>query len=150
MAFVSQAARGQMAEPAGAAPPTAAPVSPPGPQVVHRQRTELVIAGAVVFGLSWLPAVLVSAKGRGGCDDQDCRDHLTRLAIPVYGPWQVGGQQSNPALFVLWGLAQAGGLAMVVAGLIGHDVPADVNKPTVAITPMASQSSAGIIFHAPF
>ena len=132
--FASHAARGQTA----------------APPVVHRKRVELIVAGSVVFALAWLPALAISAKGGGGCDDQGCRDRIARLAIPVVGPLQIGGNQSNGSLYILWGLAQAGGIAMVVAGLIGHDVPVDANSSTVAITPTAAPHGAGVVFQARF
>ena len=120
--------------------------------VVHRKRVELIVGGSVLFGLAWLPAVAISAKGGGGCDDQGCRDRVTRLAIPVYGPLQIGGAQTSGSstLYLLWSLAQVGGIAMVVAGLIGHDVPVDASTPTVAITPTAAPHGAGVVLDARF
>jgi hypothetical protein len=47
-------------------------------------------------------------------------------------------------------LAQAGGVAMLVAGLIGHDVPVETDKSKVAIIPTASPHSAGVILRALF
>ena len=47
-------------------------------------------------------------------------------------------------------LGQAGGVAMLVAGLIGHHVPADPNKSTITIMPTASPYSAGLALSARF
>ena len=47
-------------------------------------------------------------------------------------------------------LAQGGGLAMLVAGLIGHHVPADPDKSTITIMPTASPHSAGLALSARF
>ena len=149
----SHPAKGQTAEAPAASPPSnAAPVEPESPQVVHRKRTDLLINGSLVFGLAWLPAAMISMVGGGGCDDQSCRTRMVLLAVPVLGPMQVGGEQSSEhkALFVLWGLIQAGGIAMIVAGLIGHDVPVETNQSTVAIIPTASPHAAGVLFRAFF
>ena len=47
----------------------------------------------------------------------------------------------HDALYVLWGLVQAGGIAMLVAGLIGHDV---------TIIPTASPHATGVVLRTRF
>jgi len=152
-AFASNPALGQTAG-ASSASPTAAlgPVEPVAPQVVHRKRAGLAIAGAVVFVVSWVPALAITATTRDSCDSQSCRDGLLLLSIPVFGPLRLAGHETSQhdALYVLWGLVQAGGIAMLVAGLIGHDVSADTNKSRVAIIPTASPHAAGVVLRTPF
>ncbi len=120
-AFASNPALGQMAGESGASPTAAVgPVEPVAPQVVHRKRAGLAIAGAVVFVVSWVPALAISATARDSCDSQSCRDGVLSLSIPVLGPLLAAAHETSEhdALYVLWGLVQAGGIAMLVAGLI--------------------------------
>jgi len=76
----------------------------------------------------------------------------SRVSIPVFGPLYAAGHETSDhdALYALWGLVQAGGIAMFVAGLIGHDVPADTNKSRVVIIPTASPHAAGVVLRTPF
>ena len=114
-------------------------------------RADLTIAGVFVFAAAWLPAVVIGASGGSGCDGQSCRDALDSLPIPVLGPVIAAAQAHNMGWYVWpWSLAQAGGVAMLVAGLIGHDVPADPDKSTVTIMPTASPHAAGFVLHARF
>jgi hypothetical protein len=152
-AFASTPAPGQTAGASGASPTAAlGPVEPVAPQVVHRKRAGLVIAGSLVFVASWVPALAITATGRDSCDSQSCRNGHLVLSIPVLGPLYAAGHETSEhdALYVLWGLVQAGGIAMLVAGLIGHDVSADTNKSRVAIIPTASPHAAGVVLHTPF
>src|SRR5262245_35313751 len=70
-AFASNPALGQTAGASGASPTAAVPpVQPVAPQVVHRKRAGLVIAGSVVFGVSWVPALAITATAGGSCDTE--------------------------------------------------------------------------------
>jgi hypothetical protein len=143
-AFASNPALGQTAGASGSSPTAAVgPVEPVAPQVVHRKRAGLAIAGAVVFVASWVPALAITATGRDSCDSQSCRDGHLLLSIPVLGPLYAAGHETSEhdALYVLWGLVQAGGIAMFVAGLIGHDV---------AVIPAASPHATGVVLRTRF
>lgn len=89
---------------------------PPGYHESTRMRKGLVIAGAVLFGTTYLLSALVGAI----VTDCQCGGTATALLIPGAGPFVELGQ-SNSATgsfsLVLDGLSQVGGLAMFIAGL---------------------------------
>jgi hypothetical protein len=94
---------------------------PPGYHPVRRVRTGLIVGGAVTFGVVYLINVMVAAiyqdtdKAFGGTGSR-----LTPLYAPIVGPFiQMGSTSSatGNVFLVLDGLAQAGGLAMLIAGI---------------------------------
>ncbi len=87
-----------------------------------RVRTGLVIAGVSVLGSFWLPTCVIgSLSGDAATTIQGC--------APVVGPFSLAGQlgrdNGNGVLvgFVIAdGLLQTGGMAMLIAGLVGERV----------------------------
>ena len=106
---------------------------PAGYHPERRTRTGLVIAGAVTFSVAYaLPAIAATySKGK-------------TLAIPIAGPFiDVGrtGFSFDPGaaiVLVVDGLAQAAGVAMLIAGVVGKRelVRDEVAGATVRVTPM--------------
>lgn len=84
-----------------------------------RARKGLVIPGAVVFGVAYLLSTLVASENHTTYDGTT--DRYTALWIPVIGPFIQMGSSSNAngdsQMFFLDGVAQAGGLTMLVLGL---------------------------------
>jgi hypothetical protein len=123
------------------------------PAMVHRARRGLVVAGAVTFGVSWSVAVAASAVPSIGdtCNDQ-CRAWSKEGWIPVVGPLFVAGASSDPTPLVIWSVIEAGGLAMLVVGLIGHDVPSpDLRRgPGWSLVPALSPHLGGLTLSATF
>jgi hypothetical protein len=133
-----------------AAPPAAQPLlalSQHEPQMIHEERSGLKFAGQLTFGLSYGVAVLASLlvlvgqpsdPESGACST--CAVIGASLAIPVFGPLvaytQVNkGGNPGPLLLTtgIWSGVQAAGVAMIVAGLTGHDVPREPEEPTVTV-----------------
>jgi hypothetical protein len=133
------------------APPEAEPpadtlldLSRQEPQTIHEQRPGLKLAGELTFGLSYAVALIGSfVASVGGPSDPEsgpcstCNIVAVSLAIPVAGPLiaytqvQKGGNPGPLLLFAgVWSGVEAAGFAMIVAGLIGHDVP---EEPTVTV-----------------
>lgn len=94
---------------------------PPGYKVEERARTGLIIAGSIVFGLFYLGSVAI------GMDSiNSSRAPYGALFVPVIGPFIVAGA-GNPGsgfpfpstgpLYVFDGFVQAGGAAMLLAGI---------------------------------
>jgi hypothetical protein len=112
---------------------------PPGYHPKTKIRAGLVGAGAGVLGGFWLatalPSVVVAdATGNGAA---------ALGAIPIAGPFalipQSGGFASLDFLFVLDGLAQVAGAAMLIAGIAAPKtvlVRNDVGKVTILPKPM--------------
>ena len=87
---------------------------PPGYHPITRIRKGLVIGGAVTFGVIYLTNVLVAAVAH------DVGSSLAPLYVPIVGPFiQIGNTSTatGNVFLVLDGLLQAGGVAMLVAGI---------------------------------
>lgn len=130
---------------------------PPGYHPVTRIRRGLVIGGAVTFGVVYIINVVTAAiyhdadKSLGGSGTK-----LTPLYAPIVGPFiQMGSTSSatGNVFLVLDGLAQAGGVAMLIAGLAAPKTVLmrnDLGKNTkleIMPTPMTfGSNSAGFGF----
>lgn len=110
-------------------------------------RTGLVVAGAVTFGSVWLLSALVASIGIDINQGQ-----AIPLFIPVVGPFIAMGTfrslQATDAFFlVLDGLVQAGGVAMLVAGIAVPRHQLVRNRYASMLMPMSfGNGSVGIGF----
>jgi hypothetical protein len=126
----------ELAAPIPSPPPpsTTSPQAPPRPQAtkVHRRRTGLVAAGAVIFGLSYGGALVLSALfiNCGRCISPD---NALDFAIPIIGP-AAGGPSHDSDLMIAWGAAQLGGALMLIYGLKGEDVDVVHEAPAPRVT----------------
>jgi hypothetical protein len=114
---------------------------PPGYRVEERARKGLVIAGTVTFGSAYLLSILgaATAASDGGNEGEG----FIPLFIPVAGPFITLGTMDDDAsaatpLFILDGIAQVGGVALLIGGLaasetilLRNDVRADRRRPAV-------------------
>lgn len=132
---------------------------PPGYEKGERVRKGLVIAGAVTFGVSWLASAGWALRlaqdreeGRGPrWDDDDEPPPEAPLYVPLVGPWIALGtldpDRGQTAVLVLDGVVQAGGLAMLVAGVAAkRTVLVRSAKGHVAVAP----SAGGVSFDGSF
>ena len=108
---------------------------PAGYHVVHRSRQGLVIAGTIVFAVSYGIALSVAMI-------DDFKDGTSSLAIPVAGPWLMMYNRSRPDCdsqtgngcveqsletilrfyLALDGVAQAAGVGMLSFGMAGRQL----------------------------
>jgi hypothetical protein len=108
---------------------------PPGYRVVHRSRQGLVIAGAIVFLVSYGIAFSVAAI-------DDFKDQTNWLTIPIAGPWLMMYHRSQPNCdsqsgdgcveqsletllrfyLAIDGVAQAAGAVMFAFGVAGRNI----------------------------
>ncbi len=96
---------------------------PPGARVVKKPKLGLIIGGAVLLGVTWISDWVISFAACDRCSPNDALG-----LIPVLGPFiqlAVGlGEPNNVAFYIatpfliLDGLAQAGGLAMIIIGVL--------------------------------
>jgi len=105
-----------------------AETTPAGPEPKRIRGRGLIVAGAVTFGATWGSAVLLSIL----MSDSDKNDDIAfrEVAwIPLIGPalgYQLGETKDSnviTAATVVWSLAQAAGVAMFIAGLVGKANP---------------------------
>jgi hypothetical protein len=123
---------------------------PPGYHPTTKIRTGLVIGGAVLFGVTYITTALIGAAISDVCDSS-CRN-AKLLLIPVAGPFTLMGSTTTATgnfLLALDGLAQAGGVAMFIAGLAAQKTVLVRNVAGVQVTPMPmnfGRNSAGVGF----
>ena len=116
---------------------------PEGYHKATKPRLGLVIGGSVLFGVTWLTSVATGAIGAGfGWSQGDL------LLIPVAGPFALlpGSTATGAFFLVLDGLSQAGGIAMLVAGLAAPKTVAlrnDLSKLQLMPTPMTFGRNSG-------
>lgn len=136
------------------------PPPSPGPSMVHEPLAGLFIAGAVVFGVSYGFALLASfAVSVNGFDVDaapcgSCKSDALKLAIPVAGPLILDAGSSpgdRSGWLLLWSGVEAAGMAMLIWGLVGHDVPQTPSRAAPeslsiapSITPRGGMFSLGM------
>ena len=118
--------------PAASSPAKTLPAPPPAePPMIHQQYLGWFVAGRLVFGISYGLAVIPGAiyalvpspppnsiSSDVACDSA-CKSQGALLLIPVVGPlFAIGGKVG-----LVWSGVQTAGLAMLLVGLVGHDVP---------------------------
>lgn len=122
---------------------------PPGYRIETQANRGLIIGGTVTFGITYLLSIFVASiavDGNGGSE-------FGPLFIPVIGPFITIGTADSRDFgtftLLLDGAAQAGGVAMFVAGmltdrkyLIRNDVV--TAQPKFKLTPIVSNNTIGL------
>jgi hypothetical protein len=118
---------------------------PPGYHPVTRIRKGLVIGGAVTFGVVYLTTALIGAA----VSDLGAKSGKL-LLIPIAGPFATlsTGTTSGDFFLVLNGIVQAGGVAMLIAGIAAPKtilIRNDLGKPKLELlpTPMTFGANSG-------
>ena len=125
---------------------------PPGYHVETKMKKGLFIAGTVTFGATYLFSALTAGLVDSGCGNStssSCSTGVGALYVPVVGPFiGIGTMHSSGSgtfVLVIDGIAQAGGVAMAIAGLAldtSELVRNDVGK--VHVTPWVAQGVTGL------
>ena len=154
----ASAARAQAMAPEGPPSPalpgaTPQAPAPAGPKTIHRKRDGFVLAG----GLMLVPAYVVQVVAAAGISlsntDSNCSSCYSKetklLLIPIAGPWlanRAAPQQEQGASwpYLLWGGLEAAGVAMILIGLVGEDVPQDPQAWHVAFLPFVTPQAEGL------
>jgi hypothetical protein len=129
-------------------------VPPPGYHEDSKADTGFIVAGAVVFGSSYiltsLSAVVAGAVAEGLPGGNTGGDYAP-MYIPVAGPFVTMGSAHASGLGIvtlaLLGAAQAGGVALFVTGFAKPEkryLRDDVAKPKVTVLPVVGTSSVGL------
>src|ERR1700677_1361026 len=142
-----------------AVPPPPPPDPPPAPVVTEQTTSQasgpswaMVGSGVVIFGLSYVPALVVGASSSLGADQA--------LFVPIAGPWMDFAQRpgcpaagscnaetTNKVLLAVDGVFQAIGAITIVSGFLtpAHETPtvrSASTEPTWRLTP-ASMGAGG-------
>jgi hypothetical protein len=126
-------------------PPPALP--PAQPQMIHQRYAVPAVAGRVVFGISYgfafivgvinalTPSLPANSISSDVACDSTCKEEGALLLVPVAGPLlstELSPQNATGTkVALIWSGVEAAGLAMIIVGLIGHDVP-QAQLPTEA------------------
>jgi hypothetical protein len=123
---------------------------PAGYHPVPRMRKGLVVGGAVTFGVLYFISLLVAAANTDAAKTDHRSSETDALYIPAIGPFVQMARTSwatANVFLALDGLAQAGGIAMFVAGismpktvLVRDASPA----PTLHLAPLVARGSTGL------
>jgi hypothetical protein len=100
-------------------------------QMIHESRSGFVLAGSLTLYPAYLVQLLAAAGASLGSTDSSCSycsKQAALLLIPVGGPLLATEadpqhKQSSLAPALIWGGIEAAGAAMLIVGLVGHDVP---------------------------
>jgi hypothetical protein len=119
--------------------------------MVHKKRRGFVVAGAIVFGLLY-SVQLIAALGVGAADDQGCNSVCSNqqglLLVPIFGPWLSDGADPHHGSLtpdLIYGGIEAAGLAMLLVGLVGHDVPAGPTRDrNLTFLPFVTPQAEGL------
>jgi hypothetical protein len=132
---------------------------PAGYHLTTRFSKGLFIAGTVTFGSTWLLSVVVAGELQNtttldctsaGCS-QASTSKYTPLYVPVVGPFIALGTLSpnggGTIILLLDGVAQAGGIAMAIAGLASNNhilVRNEANSLHLHFAPVVTASTVGL------
>jgi hypothetical protein len=104
--------------------------------MIHKRREGLVVAGTVVLSTTYLFQLFIAAEvavtANYTCNY--CSKQAGLLLIPIAGPWlgaRVSGYSvwwsvpgdGSSLTYLIWSGLEAAGAAMLIVGLVGHDVP---------------------------
>lgn len=127
---------------------------PDGYRKATRIRRGLVIAGATTFGAAWMLSVItasISVDVHGGVSGNMTESDSATLYIPVAGPFvslaTYDPSATGSLTLVLDGLAQSGGIAMLIAGLAAQQTylrRTSRAERTVQLRPLAGPGLAGM------
>jgi|SRR5579871_5746670 len=118
----------------------------------ERPRYGLLIAGAAVLGGTYLLSVTFTAMA-DSCGFSNCNNDWP-MYIPLLGPFlEIGrlssGDSGLSVLLVMDGLAQVGGLVMMIAGGLTHHKVA-VYADRVNVLPWATATGGGLLVSSRF
>lgn len=125
---------------------------PPGYHVRSKVRGGLIGGGAGLLGGFWIISIITGAVGNAGHELTDGDEPWTPMYVPVVGPFITMATASNDlsgggtALLAIDGVAQLGGLAMIVLGITlpkKQLVRDDHGKSTLTVRPVIGAGSLG-------
>lgn len=133
---------------------------PPGYHPAERVRLGLVVGGATLFGVMYLFSALaagVCSSAQEGTTTSICGGSTTKedpLLLPAIGPFiqmAEGGNAVGDVFLAIDGLAQLGGIAMLIYGLavpkpvlVRNDL-GKASPPRLEISPMVGAGRAGLL-----
>jgi len=133
------------------APGVAPALSLTEPRMVHAPRAGFLIAGVVVAVPAYLLQMLSSLAYSPTIQTYDqpcsyCAKAAALTLIPIVGPWlgsrEAGTPDDEGAL--IFGGVEAAAVAMLIVGLVGHDVPQQPEEAKVSLAPFVTPQTEGL------
>lgn len=132
----------------------APPASTAAPTMVNRPYTGLAITGTAILIPTYLLQLLSTLAYSPTIQTYDepcsyCAKAQALNLIPIAGPWLAAGEagETDDRFALAIGAVEAGAVALLVIGLIGHDVPADPEGPKVSLAPFVTPEAKGVTLH---
>jgi hypothetical protein len=127
------------------------PPSPPEPRMVHKPWSGLVVAGVAIAAPAYLLQMLSTLGYSATIQTYDqpcsyCAKAQALTLIPIAGPWLAARAAGTPddKGALLFGGIEAAAVAMIIVGLVGHDVPAEPEGSKVSLAPFATPQAGGL------
>ncbi len=138
-------------EPKLTAPVPALAVSPTEPKMIHEPRVGFLITGVVIAAPAYLLQILLTTAYSPTIQTYDepcsyCAKAAALTLIPIVGPWlgsRAAGTPDDKGALVFGGI-EAAAVAMIVIGLVGHDVPAEPEGSKVSLAPFVTPEAGGL------
>jgi hypothetical protein len=135
-------------EPKPAAPMVPAPTEP---KMIHKPRAGLLVTGVVIAAPAYLLQMLLSLAYSPTIQTYDepcsyCAKATALTLIPIVGPWlgsrEAGTPDDKGAL--IFGGIEAAAAAMIIIGLVGHDVPEEREGSKGSLAPFVTPEAGGL------
>jgi hypothetical protein len=125
------------------------------PITIHEHRSGFVLAGGLVVVPAYLLQVVAAAGISLSATDSTCsscyQTEARLFLLPIVGPWlgsraAPAQERGSPVPYLIWGGVEAAGAAMLIVGLVGHDVPLEPvpQGPNIALLPFITPQAEGI------
>ncbi len=160
---------GQPIPPSSDAPPPSVPGSHPvleplmqpapapsltGPIMIHKPRAGFLVTGVAIAIPAYLLQMLSTLAYSPTIQTYDepcsyCAKAQALTLIPIVGPWlgaREAGTPNDPFALILGGI-EAAAVAMIVVGVVGHDVPAEPERSRVSLSPFVTPQAGGLSLH---
>ena len=137
-------------------PKPAAPVPAPAPsltepKMIHKARAGFLVTGVVIAVPAYLLQMLSTLAYSPTIQTYDepcsyCAKAQALTLIPIVGPWlgsrEAGTPDDKGAL--IFGGIEAAAVAMIIVGLVGHDVPEEPEGSKVSVAPFVTPEAGGL------
>jgi hypothetical protein len=127
-----------------------------GQKMIHEPRRGFVLAGSLVLLPAYIVQVLAAAGTSLSATDSSCSCYSKEaklFLIPIAGPWLASRaapqqEQGSPLPYLIWGGLEAAGAAMLIVGLVGHDVPQEpfARGRNLTLLPFVTPQAEGLSF----
>ena len=135
-------------------PAPAPPASTAAPKMIHRPYVAVTMTGAAIFIPTYLLQLLSTLAYSPTIQTYDepcsyCSKAQALNLIPIAGPWLAAGEagETDNRFALAIGAVELGAAALIIIGLIGHDVPVAPEGAKVSLLPFVTPETKGLSLH---